>query len=78
MNDSPNSPDFDWVTAREKCSLEREFSLLKRFVKQNCDTKKGNYISDYASAEWRVSLKWLVPEPCTCRHEAKAKPLRTA
>ena len=41
MNDSPNSPDFDWVTAREKCSLEREFSLLKRFVKQNCDTKKG-------------------------------------
>ena len=41
MNDSPNSPDFDWVTARENCSLEREFSLLKRFVKQNYDTKKG-------------------------------------
>ena len=41
MNDNPNSPDFDWVTAREKCSLEREFSLLKRLVKQNYETKKG-------------------------------------
>ena len=41
MNDNPNSPDFDWVTAREKCSLEREFLLLKRLVKQNYETKKG-------------------------------------
>ena len=41
MNDNPDSPDFDWVTAREKCSLEREFSLLKRLVKQNCETKNG-------------------------------------
>ena len=41
MNDNPNSPDFDWVTARENCSLEREFLLLKRLVKQNYETKKG-------------------------------------
>ena len=41
MNDNPKSPEFDWVTAREKCSLEREFFFLKRLVKQNCETKKG-------------------------------------
>ena len=41
MNDNPNSPDFDWVTAREKCSLEGEFLRLKQFVKQNYETKRA-------------------------------------
>lgn len=47
MNDNPNSQDFDWVTARERCSLENEFSLLKSLVKQNCGTKKSFLRKDH-------------------------------
>ena len=42
MNDTADSPDFDWVTARERCSLENEFGQLKKLVKNNCETKRAH------------------------------------
>ena len=35
MNDNPDSHDFDWVTARDRCSVPKEFRKLMEFVEEN-------------------------------------------
>ena len=40
MRDNPESHDFDWVTARDLCSLPKEFHRLKELVEENYKTRK--------------------------------------
>ena len=47
MNDNPHSHEFDWVTARERCSLEQEFGRLKKLVKHNWEDKKAHLKSHH-------------------------------
>ena len=47
MIDNSHSSNYDWVTARERCSLEQEFGLLKNLIEHNCETKKAHLTSDH-------------------------------
>ena len=40
MNDNPESHEFDWITARDRCSLPKEFHHLMEFVDENCKARK--------------------------------------
>ena len=39
MSDNPDSHEFDWVTARDRCSLPKEFHGLKELVEENCKSR---------------------------------------
>lgn len=39
MNDMTNSSDFDWVSARERCSMTKAFVTLKAEVKRDVDAR---------------------------------------
>ena len=40
MNDNPDSHDFDWVTARDRCDVPKEFHKLMEFVEENYKARK--------------------------------------
>ena len=47
MADNSHSSNYDWVTARERCSLEQEFGLLCKLIEHNCETKKAHLTSHH-------------------------------
>ena len=64
MTDDPKNQDFDWVSARHKCSLPHEFVRLKTAVQANCaarqrclpkDTPVGFRFEDLGTEEFSVT-----------------------
>jgi hypothetical protein len=53
MNDLTNSSDFDWVSARERCSMTTAFVTLKTQVKRDVNARNKNLGDRY---EFRFDL----------------------
>jgi hypothetical protein len=49
MNDNPSKPNFDWVSARSRCSLMQVFETLKLQVQEDVDirTKLRPALAEY-------------------------------
>ena len=39
MSNKPDSHNFDWVSARDTCSLPKEFHRLRELVQENCKVR---------------------------------------
>ena len=46
MSSDPNEHDFDWVTARHRCSLPGEFERLKCAIGENCAARRKCLAAD--------------------------------
>ena len=40
MNDKPSEDNFDWVTARHRCSIASEFERLRCAVEKDCNARR--------------------------------------